>query len=81
MHPGDGCADSKWHPANFHLAYLSGFGFFRCALKVQGEEPLQNLFIAQIIGPAVCGGDGGVEFLVREVQPGGLPIAAVSPEI
>jgi hypothetical protein len=62
---------------HFRLSHLCGFGFFCGTLKVQGEEALQNLFIAQISGPAVCGGDGGVELLVREVQPGGALVVEV----
>jgi hypothetical protein len=46
-------------------------------LKVQGEEPLQELLIAQISGPAVGGGDGGVELLVREGKPCGALIVKV----
>ena len=39
--------------------------------------PLQNLFIAQISGPAIGGGDGGVEFLVYQVKPGGALVVKV----
>ena len=46
-------------------------------LKVQGEEPLQELLIAQISGPAVGGGDGGIEFLVRQVKPGGALVVEI----
>jgi hypothetical protein len=52
-------------------------GFFFGTLKVQGEEPLQKLFVAQIGRPAVGGGDGGVEFLVGEVKPGGALVVEV----
>ena len=59
------------------LSRLCGFGFLFGTLEVQGEEPLQKLFVAQISGPAVGGGDGGVEFLVGEVQPGGAFVVEV----
>ena len=62
---------------HFRLGRLCGLGLFFGTLKVQGEEPFQDLFIAQIGGPAVGGGDGGVEFLVREVKPGGALVVEV----
>ena len=56
------------------LGHLCGFGFSFGTRKVQGEEPLQNLFIAQISGPAV---GGGIEFLVRQVKPGGALVVEI----
>ena len=64
-------------PRQFCLGHPYGLGFLFGAVKVQGEEPFQELFIVQIGGPAVGGGDGGVEFLVGEVEPGGALVVRV----
>src|SRR5438128_2202770 len=56
---------------------LRGFRFFGGALQVQGEKLFENLFLAQIGGPAVGGGHGGVEFLVGQVQPRGAFVVKV----
>jgi hypothetical protein len=55
----------------FRLLYLRRLFFFRCAFQVQGKQPLQNLFVGQVGGEAVGGGDGGVQFLVAKVKPRG----------
>ena len=65
--------------------FTRGFGFpdFGCllllggAFEVQGEQPLQDLLVGQVGGPAVGGGYGGVEFLVGQVQPGGALVVEV----
>ena len=36
-----------------------------------------RLFVAEIGGPAVGGGDGGIQFLVREVKPRGAFVVKV----
>ena len=64
-------------PSSFQLRYPCCCWFFCCTRKVQGEQPLQILFIAQISGPAVGGGDGGVQFLVGQVQPGGVLVVEI----
>src|SRR6266516_2719491 len=53
------------------LFHRRGFRFFGGAFKVQGEKLFENLFVAQLAGPAVGGGHGRVEFLVREIKPRG----------
>jgi hypothetical protein len=48
-----------------------GFGFFGGAFKVPGEQFFQDLFVGQIGGLAVAGGNGGVQFLMGEIEPRG----------
>jgi hypothetical protein len=55
----------------FRLFHLRGFGFLGGAFKIQSEQFFQNLFVRQIGWPAVGGGDGGIQFLVREIKPRG----------
>ena len=54
-----------------------GFGFIGGAFQVEGEKFSEDLFVAEIGGPAVGGGNGGVEFLVRKVKPGGALVVEV----
>ena len=49
---------------------------FGCAVQIQ-RQLLQNLFIAHGWIPAVGGEDGGVEFAVGEVEPGGAFVVEV----
>ena len=46
-------------------------GFGSCAPEVQREKAFEDLFVAQVGGPAVSGGDGGIQFPVRVVEPRG----------
>src|SRR3989442_847012 len=59
------------------LFHRRGFRFFGGAFKVQGEKLFEDLFVTQVGGPAVGGGNGGVEFLVREVEPRGALVVKV----
>jgi hypothetical protein len=47
------------------------------ALLVEFEQPLQDGVVAEIGGPAVGGGDGGVEVAVGVVEPGGALVVEV----
>jgi len=44
------------------------------ALKVEGEEPAQDLFVAEVARPAVSVEHGVVESVVRQVEPGRLGV-------
>jgi hypothetical protein len=39
-------------------------------LKIERQESGQEFVVGKFAGPAVGGEDGGVELLVREVEPG-----------
>ena len=52
-----------------HIRLLS-VGRFRRPLQVQGQQALQDVHVAQAIGPAVGGGYGGVQRRVVVGQPG-----------
>ena len=43
----------------------------RCTGLVELEQALQDLLVGKVGGPAVGGGDGGVEVAVGVVEPGG----------
>ena len=51
--------------------HFRGSRFLGSAFKVQGKQPLQNLIVREINRPVVGSGNGGIEFLVGEVQPSG----------
>jgi len=53
----------------FRLLDLGGLGFFGCTFKVQRQQQFQKLLVGEIGWPAVSGGNGGIEFLVCDVQP------------
>jgi hypothetical protein len=42
-----------------------------CTLEVEGEESSEEVVVRHWEVPAIGGEDGGVEFLVGEVEPGG----------
>ena len=46
------------------------------SLQIQGQEPLQDLFVGDVVGPAVGVEDGVVEFTVGQIAQ--LPVAAVA---
>jgi hypothetical protein len=49
-------------------------GRSRCRRLIQGQEPFKDGFFAEVGGPAVGGGNGGVEFRVAGGEPGGADI-------
>jgi len=49
----------------------AGFLLPRRPFQVQRQQSAQYVFIAQIMRPAISIEDGGIELLVRQVQPGG----------
>ena len=49
----------------FGRLHPDGLRFFRGAFEVEFEKTFEDLFIRCISRPAVSGGDGFVEFLVR----------------
>jgi hypothetical protein len=51
------------------------FGFV--SLQIQRQQFLQNLFIRQVVLPAVGGEDGIVESFVCQFQPGGTLVVEV----
>ena len=46
----------------------------RCRRLVQGQEAFEDGFFGEVGGPAVGGGDGGVEFRVAGGEPGGADV-------
>ena len=54
-----------------------GSGFLGGAFEVEGEEAGEDFVVGEVGRPAVGGGDGGVEFLVRHVEPGGALVVEV----
>ena len=46
-------------------------------LQIQRQQPPQDFLSRQIRRPAVGGGDGGVEFLVGQGEPGGAFVVEV----
>jgi hypothetical protein len=47
------------------------------SFQVQRQQLFQDLLIAQIGRPAVGGKDGGIQFFVRQVEPGGTGVVEV----
>lgn len=47
------------------------------AFQIQREQFFKNLFVGQIGGPTVGGGDGFVELAVGEIEPGGAFVVEV----
>lgn len=45
--------------------------------QIERQQPRQNIVIAQVIRPAIGGKDGGIEFLVDVVEPGGALVVEV----
>jgi hypothetical protein len=43
-------------------------------LKVERQQPREDFVVGKVGGPVVGGGDGGVEALVGEVEPGGAGV-------
>jgi len=62
---------------DFRLFHLRGFGFFGGAGQVQREQVFEDLFVREIGRPAIGGGDGGIQFLVRQIEPGGALVVKV----
>ena len=46
-------------------------------LQIQFQQFFQDLFIGQVMRPAVGVVDSGIQFLVRQVEPGGTRIVEV----
>jgi hypothetical protein len=44
------------------------------ALKIERQESFEDLFIGQVKRPGVGGEDGGIQFLIGEVGPGGTEV-------
>ena len=55
-------------PLRFFATLRQWFLLFRL-LQIQRQQPFQNLFVAQIVWPAVGGEDRGVELFVRIIEP------------
>jgi len=53
------------------------FFFFFGASEVEGEEAFEDLVVGKVGRSAVRGGDGGVEFFVGEVEPGGALVVEI----
>jgi hypothetical protein len=50
------------------------FSKYPCFLQIQLQQPLQNLIIGQALRPAIRGEDCRIEFIVRQVEPGGMRV-------
>ena len=48
------------------------------ALEVEGKQPFQDFSIGEVRRPTVSGVDGGIEFLVGELEPGRTLVVEVS---
>jgi hypothetical protein len=48
-----------------------------CSLQIERQQFFKDLLIAQIGRPAVGGKDGGVQFFVGQVEPGGAGVVEV----
>jgi hypothetical protein len=49
----------------------------RGPLQVESQQLLEALLVAEVGGPAIGGGDGGIEALMGQVQPGGTLVVKV----
>src|SRR5688572_345649 len=47
------------------------------ACKVEGQQPFENLFVAEVVGPAIGGEYGVVKPFVGQVEPGGALVVEV----
>jgi hypothetical protein len=50
---------------------------FLCPREIRFSQLCQQLVIRKPIGPAAAGEDGGIQFLVVQVQPGGPLVVEV----
>ena len=55
----------------------SGGSFGFAALEVEGEEALEDFGVGEVGGPAVGGGDGGVQVGMDVGEPGGALVVEV----
>ena len=61
----------------FSRLHLRGLGFLCGAGEVQFEQAGKDFIFAHVSGPAVGGGDGGIERLMREGEPCGAFVVEV----
>jgi hypothetical protein len=54
------------HPLRLWLSVIRRLGFFFGSFQVQCQKFFDNLFVRQIFWPALRGGNGGVQLLMRE---------------
>ena len=67
----------KFGSLRFRLPGGGRLLLFGGAGEVEGEEVFEDLVVGEFGGPGVGGGDGGVEFLVGEVEAGGALVVEV----
>jgi hypothetical protein len=39
------------------------------AFQIEGEKLFENLLVGKVNGKSICGGDGGIQFLVGQIKP------------